>query len=89
VDDMGYATEDATLLVESVDTKRKNDTIKEWQRAYESRTLAGRMTLEDLKSKLVELGKDESWSEARVAYIEERWLGKEEAEEEEVEEESE
>lgn len=89
VDDMGYATEDATLLVESVDQKIKNDTTKEWQRAYESRTLAYRMTTEELKGELIKLGKDEHWAEARVAYIEERRLGEEGPAEEEEEEEEE
>ncbi len=89
VDDMGYTTEDATLLVESVDIKLKNDTTKEWQRAYESRTLAYRMTSEELKDKLIELGKDGEWAEARAAYIEERRLGKEGPAEEEEEEEEE
>ena len=89
VDKLGYTSEDASLLVESVDQKIKNDTIKQWQNTYEARTLSYRMTSEELKGKLIELGKDESWAEARAAYIEERRLGKEGPAEEEEEEEEE
>ena len=81
LDDKGWSTEDAVLLAESVDQDIKNDTIKEWMRAYEKRLLNGRMTIEDLKKMYVELGKDEDWAEARAAYMEERMLGGEEEEE--------
>jgi len=86
IDNMGYSTEDALLMVESVDQKIKNDTKKEWQRAAEAACLAGRLSIEELKNRLIELGYNELWAAARVAYIEERQLGKEK-EEEEVEEE--
>ena len=78
LDDKGWSTPDALLLAESVDVKIKNDTIKEWFRAYESRTLYGRMTITELKAKYVELGKTPEWAEARAAYMLERLMGKEE-----------
>ncbi|TSA39876.1 hypothetical protein D4Q85_00645 [bacterium] len=81
IDDIGYTVEDAALLVEGVDQDVKNDTTTEWVRAYEQRTLNLRMTPEELGTKLIELGRDENWVEARVAYIAERVLGKEKAEE--------
>uniref|UniRef100_A0A6M3IHZ5 Uncharacterized protein n=1 Tax=viral metagenome TaxID=1070528 RepID=A0A6M3IHZ5_9ZZZZ len=83
VDNLGYSTDDALLLVESVDQKIVNDTKKEWQRAAEAKCLAWRMGLDELKTRLTGLGYDELWAEARVAYIKERRLGKEEVEEEE------
>lgn len=83
LDAKGYTTEDAVLLAESVDQTVVNNTKKEWKRAYESRTLYGRMTVEELKEKYIELGEDAEWAEARAAYIEERLKGKEEEEEEE------
>ena len=81
LDDKGWSTEDAVLLAESVDQDIKNDTIAEWIRTYESRTLYFRMSIEELKAKYVELGKTEEWAEARAAYMEERLMGKEEVEE--------
>lgn len=79
LDDKGWSTKDAVLLAESVDVKIKNDTISEWMRAFESRTLYGRMNIEELKAQYVKLGKTADWAEARAAYIEERVMGKEEA----------
>lgn len=81
IDDMGYSTEDALMLTESVDQDVKNDTVKEWIRVYETKTLNGRMTIEELQGKYVERGKTEEWAEARAAYMEERVLGKEEVSE--------
>lgn len=89
VDNMGYTTEDALLLVESVDQKVKNDTDKEWRRAYEAQYLYGRMTLPDLQTKLEEHGFDAGHAEARVAYLRQRKMGAEKEEEVEEEEEDE
>jgi hypothetical protein len=90
VDNMGYTTDDALLLVESVDQKVKNDTDKEWRRAYEAQYLYGRMTLPDLQAKLEVHGFDAGRAEARVAYMRQRKMGTEKEEvveeEEEVEE---
>lgn len=81
LDDKGYSTEDAVLLTEAIDQGIKNDAVDEWIRAHESRTLYGRMTINELKGKYVELGKTADWAEARAAYMEERLMGKEEVEE--------
>lgn len=78
LDDKGWSTEDAILLAESVDKKIENDTVDEWIRTYEKRTLNGRMTIPELTKKYIELGKTELWAEARAAYMEERLMGKEE-----------
>jgi hypothetical protein len=78
LDDKGWSTEDAILIAESVDIKIENDTVDEWIKAYEKRTLNGRMTIEELKGMYVKLGKTDDWAEARAAYMEERVLGKEE-----------
>jgi len=78
LDDKGYSTEDALLLTEAIDQGVKNETVDEWIRAYEKRTLNGRMTIDELKGKYVELGKDAEWAEARAAYTAERIMGKEE-----------
>lgn len=69
IDDLGYTTEDAILLTESVDTKVKNDTNKEWMRAFEAQAKKGYITIEELTKIYIGLGKDPDWSEARSAYI--------------------
>ncbi len=76
IDDQGYTTEDASLLVDRVDVEKADDVTDEWVRAAETRTLNGRMTIKKLTDRYVELGKAEDWAEARAAYIEERLLGK-------------
>ena len=69
LDDKGYSLEDALLMVEAVDEKKKDDIRKEWIRAHELRALKGRINLAALGAELLKLGKDEGWVEARVAYI--------------------
>jgi len=76
IDDQGYTTEDASLLVDRIDVEKADDVTDEWIRAAETRTLNGRMTISNLTKRYIELGKEEDWAEARAAYIEERLLGK-------------
>ena len=83
LDKKGYTTEDAVLLADIAERKLKEKEDAEFIRAFESRTLYGRLSVEDLKKEYVKLGKSARWAEGRALYIEERLLGKVEEEEEE------
>jgi hypothetical protein len=75
LDDKGYTLEDAQLLVEAVEQKRRDDTGKEWIRVYEQRMKYNLITQNELESKYKELGKDAEWAEARAAYAYEKAVG--------------
>jgi hypothetical protein len=77
IDDMGYSTADANLLVDMEDGDDAAAVTAEWIRAGEEQALMGRMEILDLQAWYVKYGKSEEWATARAAYINQRVLGKE------------
>jgi len=77
IDDKGYTTEDATLIVDEEERELGAEIAREWQRAYETQARKGVISIADLKNKLKELGDKygtpwslEEWREARAKYVE-------------------
>ena len=77
IDDKGYTTEDATLIVDEEERELGAEIAREWQRAYETQARKGVISIDELKNKLKELGDKygtpwslEEWREARAKYVE-------------------
>jgi len=77
IDDLGWSTEDAILILD-IEDKAQSDRINaEWIRAFEKMAVYLRMTRDDLYYAYLDFGKSEAWAEARIAYITQVVLGKE------------
>jgi len=76
LDDKGFTTSDALLLADISEKGIKKDISDEWARAYEQRVKNGRMSVEELEKKYMELGRAPEWAKARAAYVAELAQGK-------------